>query len=252
MDDSSLQLDFPAVGGRRVVSRFDGGDITSDAGWLLVSEADQSGGLTTGLADGICDRRQQTRVKHDLLTMLRERIYAIVPGYEDANDLDTLRDDPALKVACSRLPSEEEALASQPTICRLENSVCRRDLYRMGWRLAEWVVSRLPANTRSVVLDSDSTCDPFHGQPRSTAGCLFDGHYGTYCYQPLCVHVTDETGRQRLLGTLLRSAAGRSTKGIMGSESVRSGSRTAGSLSRAQDHRARGLRFWIRHADELV
>ncbi|MCL5102713.1 MAG: ATP-binding protein [Armatimonadetes bacterium] len=88
MDNTTLDLVFPAVGGREVVSRNDGGDITSDAGLLLVSLADKKLGLTAAMADAITDDRDQNKVLHGILEMARERIYAICQDYEDTNDLD--------------------------------------------------------------------------------------------------------------------------------------------------------------------
>src|SRR5712692_3138831 len=110
MDNSCINLHFPAVRGREVVSRFDGGDLSSDAGLLLVRQADRRLGLTTALSDVIRDRRQASKVEHSLLELLRERVYAIALGYEDANDLDTLRHDPVLKIACERRPRTDAAL----------------------------------------------------------------------------------------------------------------------------------------------
>src|ERR1041384_5278389 len=114
-------------------------------------------------------------------------MYGIFMGYEAANDLDPLETDPGLKVACQRRPSEENVLASQPTISRFENSVTRQDLDRMARQLARWVVAQLPADTQHVWLDLDTTCDPCHGQQEFS---LFDGYYKTHCYQPLCVFIT--------------------------------------------------------------
>ena len=212
MSGYTLALEFPGVTGREVIGTFDGGEMTSDAGVLLISAADRRIGLVSALCEGMFDRRQGCKVKHSLVDMLRERIFSVAMGYEDANDLDYLRDDPALKVACLKRPKESDVLASQPTISRLENSVGRKELLRMGMSMACLVVSQLPADTKEVILDIDATDDPCHGQQELR---LFDGHYGTYCYLPLYMHITDQTGRQRLMGTLLRSACGRSTKGVM-------------------------------------
>ena len=212
MDDSRLAFDIPLTGRRKVVCSFDGGEMTSDAGFVLISEADRRLGLTQALAGEVEDSRQQAKVKHVTHDIVRERVYSIAMGYEDANDLSTLRDDPALKVACHKRPLEDEALASQPTISRFENSIGRKRLLGMGKRMARMVVGQLPADTKQVILDIDATDDPCHGQQELR---LFDGHLGTYCYLPLYMHITDETGRQRLMGTLLRSACGRSTKGVM-------------------------------------
>ena len=88
MTDSCFDIVFPAACGREVVCRFDGGDLTSDAGLLLVAEADLKLGLTESMAGVISDRRQQGKVRHSVLELLRERVYAIAGGYEDVNDLD--------------------------------------------------------------------------------------------------------------------------------------------------------------------
>jgi len=95
MNNTTLDLVFPSIGGREVVSRNDGGDITSDAGLVLVSLADKKLGLTRAMADAISDRRDQDKVLHYVVEMARERVYAICQDYEDANDLDTLRHDPS-------------------------------------------------------------------------------------------------------------------------------------------------------------
>ncbi len=106
MNNTCLDLSFPALGGKEVVCRNDGGDVTSDAGLLLLSLADEKLGLTEAMASAIVDPRQRGKVEHEIIEMLRERVYAICQGHEDANDLETLRSDPALKAACGRFPQD--------------------------------------------------------------------------------------------------------------------------------------------------
>lgn len=202
MSDSRLALDFPAVSGKVVTGRFDGGDITSDSGLLLLSEADQKIGLVSALSGVIADKRQSSKVRHALPTLLSERIFAIACGYEDTNDLDTLCNDPALKLACGRAPQSDPALASQPTLSRLENCVSKKDLVRMGRALASCVVDQLPSGTKQVVIDIDAMEDPCHGQQEFE---FFNAFYDSHCFLPLLLYVTDETGRQRLMAVLLRS-----------------------------------------------
>jgi hypothetical protein len=72
---------------------------------------------------------------------LRQRIFQIARGYEDANDCDSLRRDPACKAACERLPIVGEDLASQPTMSRLDNAPRRSELYRMAQALLETFVA---------------------------------------------------------------------------------------------------------------
>jgi hypothetical protein len=205
-------LAFPAVGQKTVNARFDGGDLTSDAGLLFIAQADQRLGLTDQMARVLGDRRQAGKVRFDLATLLKERIYAIAAGYEDCNDLDTLKDDPALRVACGKDIHAPLALASQPTLSRFENAVTAKDLLRLGTLLSQTAVSQLPKETKHVYLDLDATVDPTHGQQELS---LFDGHYDTWCYLPLLAFITEDSGTQHLMGALLRSACGRSTKGVM-------------------------------------
>ena len=211
MDNTTLDLVFPAVGGKEVVSRSDGGDITSDAGLLLVSLADRKLGLTRAMADAIDDHRDQHKVDHHILEMARERIYAICQDYEDANDLDTLRHDPALKTACERLPKTGEALASQPTISRFENMPSAKDQARMAVAMAKRVISLLAASTSRVIIDVDPTEDPTHGQQELE---FFNGHYGCHCYLPVMVHITGDDGRQRIIASVLRPGNAGATKGL--------------------------------------
>jgi hypothetical protein len=213
MANSSLALLFPAVGGRDVVGCFDGGDVTSDAGLLLVRAADRKLGLTDALCKLVQDRRQASKVEHTIEAIIRERVFAIVQGYEDANDLDRLRGDSALKVACELRPGSGTFLASQPTISRLENAVSRKDVLRMGMALAERVVAQLPRRTRHVVLDVDATPDPCHGQQEFE---MFNGHYGCHCYLPLHLYVTGPDGVQRLLASLLRAGNSSYKAGLLG------------------------------------
>ncbi len=211
MVDSTADLVFPSMTGKPVTCRFDGGELTSDAGVLLLAQADRRLGLLRRMADAIADRREQAKVTHALVETLRARVFAIACGYEDANDLDRLRQDPALKAACGKLPGTEGALASQPSISRLENAVTFKDLMRAGRVLAEAVIHQLPRETTQIVLDIDATEDPCHGQQEFE---FFNGFYDAHCYLPLLVYVTGADGRQRLLAALLRPGTAGSTQGV--------------------------------------
>ncbi len=111
---------------------FDGGQLSSDAGLLLLKEVDQQIGLIQALAAVLPDPRDARYVQHTTEAMLRQRIFQIAAGYEDANDSDSLRHDPIVKMAVGRLPETGAPLASQPTISRFENRPSRGDLYRMA------------------------------------------------------------------------------------------------------------------------
>lgn len=212
MLNSTLGLEFPAVRGKSVACRFNGGDITSDAGLMLVRAADRRLGLIDSLSGCVSDRRQRGKTSHSVTEMIRARVLAIACGYEDANDLGTLGSDPALKLACERLPSGQD-LASQPTISRMENSMRRSDLYRMAVALADRVIASLPAGTKRVTLDVDAVDDPCHGQQEFEC---FNGYYDSHCYLPFGVWVSDESGRMTLLAAVLRSGKAGPTLGLFG------------------------------------
>jgi hypothetical protein len=165
--------------GRRVVQALhDGGTITSDAGGLLVREADRTLGLTERLAAALADQRQPSMIVHDQVTMLRQRIFALALGYEDLNDHTALRHDPVLEVMAGA------ALASAPTLCRLENRADRASMWRMAEALVDAFIESHAAPPEELVLDFDATDVPLHGMQE---GRFFHGYYDAYCYLPLYV-----------------------------------------------------------------
>jgi Transposase DDE domain group 1 len=116
LDDTLLPFAFPAVSRQHVTAAFDGGRISSDGGAMLLARVDRQLGLADRLAAMFPDRRDPDRITHSLTDMLRARTFAIALGYEDGDDLDSLRGDPAFKLACGRLPDSGADLCSQPTI----------------------------------------------------------------------------------------------------------------------------------------
>ncbi|MHC2673277.1 hypothetical protein ACVI1J_005440 [Bradyrhizobium diazoefficiens] len=121
-DDTIPPFSFPAVHAKKVTAAFDGGRLTSNGGVMLLAMAERRLGLANNLARVFPDRRDPTRVVHSLVDMFRARMFAICCGYEDADDLDHLRSDPAFKLACGRLPDTGRDLCSQPTLSRLERA----------------------------------------------------------------------------------------------------------------------------------
>ena len=194
----ALPLDLP----KEVILDFEGGELTSDSGLLLLAQADREIGLTRMMADAVPDKRQQSKVAHSLEEMLRSRVLAIVAGYPDANDLDTMRFDPAFKMACGQCPVGGEPLASQPTLSRYENSLRRRDLVSMAYALAHCVINCLPGDSTKVTIDFDATDDPCHGQQQLEG---FNTFYRNHCYIPLMVQIIDQNGTQWPVVALLRS-----------------------------------------------
>jgi hypothetical protein len=127
-DDSATLFSFPAVERKKLTAAFDGGRLTSDGGVLLLAQAEREMGICQRLAACITDPRDPYRVIHKLDDILRARIFAIACGYEDADDLDVLRDDPGFRLALGKLPGSGRGLASQPTMSRWENAPTTREL----------------------------------------------------------------------------------------------------------------------------
>lgn len=195
---NTKQLTFSFFKKRILTVDFKGGEITSDAGLLLIRQADNSLGLISGLTECINDKRDRRYIEHELLTLLRQRIYQIVAGYEDCNDADILRNDPAFKAACDRLLTEGD-LASQPTLSRLENSISKKELYKIAeYFLQLYIKEKRKKKPKRIILDIDATDDPTHGGQQLT---FFHGYYDQYMYYPLVVYDAD-TGE--LLSAVLR------------------------------------------------
>jgi len=186
------------VSGKRVVARFDGGEMSSDGGVLLLREVEQRLGLAERLAGCMDDARHPGRVRHGLAEILRFRMLMIAAGYEDGNDATSLRLDPAFKMALERLPSAA-ALCSQPTISRLENAADVRALLKMAGALVDLYCDSFAQVPKRIVLDVDDTFDAVHGHQQLR---LFNAHYDDYGFQPILVF--DDAGR--LITAMIRPA----------------------------------------------
>ena len=198
-DDSAPRFSFPAIGRKKLTAAFDGGRITSDGGVLLLAQAERAMGICRRLAACIADRRDPSRVIHALDDILRARIFAIACGYEDADDLDTLRDDPGFRLALGKLPGSGAGLASQPTMSRWENAPTTRELAKLMGAMIAIYCDSYPVPPEAVTLDIDDTCDVVHGYQQLS---FWNGHYGERCFLP--IHVYD-TATGRPVAMLLRT-----------------------------------------------
>ena len=183
------QLSFDFLPDLPVVVQQHQGQLSSDAGLLPIRQFDQRWRYTDRLAACLHDDAKPDRI-HTLISMLRQRLFGILAGYEDCNDHDTLRDDPVFKlVAGGRLPDDDDALASQPTLSRFENLPTPAVLQGLIdftiatgiERLKQTHGGALPA---AITLDLDATDDPTHGNQQLT---LFHGYFGQYQYFPLII-----------------------------------------------------------------
>lgn len=186
--DANLQLKFDFGIGKPVTGAFNGGLISTDGGLGLLRLADDALQLSENASLCIGEKRRPDAVKHQLVDLLRQRIYGIAAGYEDANDASSLRFDPMHKLSIGRAESHQD-LASQPTISRLENSVVAEELSFLQDLLVHTYIRKHRKPPKKVVLDLDTTCDPVHGYQQLS---FYNGFYGTFCYIPMFVF--DEDG----------------------------------------------------------
>jgi hypothetical protein len=178
------QLHFESLFSKEVVADLEGGQITSDAGGLLLREVDQRYRIAEKVAACLRDPRDSGKVKHDLLTLIRQRLFAIAQGYEDNNDAATLAKDPAFKIMAGRAPESGPDLASQPTLSRFENQVNAKDLRRLSDWLLKLYLKTHPGPRKTIILDMDATDDPTHGKQQLS---FFHGYYEEHMYHPLLV-----------------------------------------------------------------
>ena len=198
-------LEFHPLGSRKIVARFDGGAITSEAGGLLLRSVEKATGIIGQFARCFTDHRDPKSIEHHVVELTGQRVYGLCLGYEDLNDHDALRHDPLLAALVEKLdPTGQDrkrardrgkALAGKSTLNRLEltkagataserykkievnPSAVERlmvDLFLQAHRVAP----------PEIILDLDATDDPIHG---GQEGRFFHGYYGGYCYLPLYI-----------------------------------------------------------------
>jgi hypothetical protein len=210
-------FEFHGLNQRKVIAKFDGGNITSDAGILLLREVERRTGLIRGLAQCFSDYRDARWVEHSVEELLGQRLFGMCLGYEDLNDHDQLRTDPMLAVAVNksdplgmnRLRQEDrgKALAGKSTLNRLElgkngeinkyKKILMQESEIDAWIVRAFIDAHDDAPAE-IVLDLDATDDLIHGNQE---GRFFHGYYGNYCYLPLYIF----SGEHLLCARLRRS-----------------------------------------------
>lgn len=219
------ELRFRAPSGHEMVTRFDGGDITSDSGAVLLRAADDRLGLIERFAACFTDHRDPNRIEHSVEEMARQRVFGLALGYEDLVDHDDLRRDPLLaslvgkrdaKGRSRRARDRGNALAGSRTLNRLELSTpesAAADRYRRisldhdaaDRLLVDVFLGAHKRAPRRIVLDLDATDDPVHGQQE---GRFFHGYYNCYCYLPLYIFCGEHLLCARLRPSNIDGAAG--------------------------------------------
>jgi hypothetical protein len=189
-DDTPLPFDLPAVQRKKLTIDFDGGNQSSDAGLLLLRQAEKNVGVCQRLADAMPDRRDPSRIRHEMVELVMSRAAAISCGYKDGNDLDRLRDDPMLKIAIGRCPESGEPLPSQSTISRLENAPKKTDAARLtGSLVDQFCASVTPGEEETFDID-DAFCTAHGGQQLA----FWNAHQDERGFSPMHIyHVASGT-----------------------------------------------------------
>lgn len=184
-EDIPLPFDLPSVARKKLSVGFDGGQLSSDAGVLLLRGMERKLGLADRLACCIREWRKPERIEHGLAEMLRLRMFAIASGYEDADDCDFLRHDPIFKMAVGRLPESGDPLCSQPTMSRLENAPSKGEIARLMAAMVEQFCESYRRAPAFIALDIDDTFDAVHGHQQLS---LFNAHYDERCFLPIHIY----------------------------------------------------------------
>lgn len=186
------QLTFGRLGRRHVQANFQGGDLSSDGGLMLLRQIDARTGLSRLAAKALTERRATRRIHHRLRDVLAQRLYGLCCGYEDLNDHDTLRKDLLIQTAVGR----DRPLASSPTLCRFETGATRADAWALHQVLVEHFIARFTVAPKELILDVDASGVPLHGEQELKQ---FHAYYDHHCYLPLYVFCG-----QSMLACLLR------------------------------------------------
>ena len=198
-------LPFTKAVRREIVARFDGGDVTSDGGCLLLREVDLRTDVLKDFAGCFVDHRNPDLIEHTVLDLVSQRVYGLCLGYEDLNDHDDLRVDPLLAALVGkrdpkgrdrhRKRDRGKALAGKSTLNRLEltaEHVPAKELYKkialdqgaVDRLFVKWFLDAHDEPPEEIVIDLDATDDPLHGKQE---GRHFSGYYREYCYLPLYI-----------------------------------------------------------------
>jgi len=189
---TAQRIEFGRLGRRVIEANFDGGDLSSDGGLMLLRRVDERIGLTQAVAAVFGDGRDPARIRHRLRDRLAQRRYGLCCGYKDLNDHDTLRADLLMQAAVGRA----EALASAPTLCRLETGATRAQAVVLHGVLVEQFIAGHKTAPSELVLDIDASDVPLHGRQELAE---LHAYYDHHCYLPLYVFCG-----QSLLACVLR------------------------------------------------
>lgn len=169
---------------KQVFIDFSAKKISSDGAVLLLEKLERKNGLLAYFSKIIPDNRIKHKTEHSIYKLLIQRVFSIMQGYEDANDVQYLKNDPVFKNVLGG------DFASQPTISRFENSIDKKTIFTLLYAWIDRYVSSLKGR-KEIVIDIDGTDDPTYGNQQLS---MYNGYYGQYMYNELFFH-DGETGQ---------------------------------------------------------
>lgn len=216
---SQDQLEFQQASGRRVVADFEGGEITSDGGALLVRQVAEHTNILADVAGCFIDHRRADLTHHSIEELVNQRVLGIVCGYEDLNDHDQLRTEPLWRLLAGKTNPAQEPAAGKSTLNRLEMGVANQagvapgryhkigvDEQAFSELFTQWYIQdHQSAPPKEIILDLDATDDPLHGRQE---GRFFHGYYYHYCYLPLYIFAGDHLLWAQLRASNIDAAKG--------------------------------------------
>lgn len=199
---NQVQFEFQPASARRVVADFEGGDITSDGGALLLREVANHTNILSDVAGCFIDHRQAELIDHSIEELIAQRVLGIACGYEDLNDHDRLRTEPVWRLLAGKADPAKQPGAGKSTLNRLEVGVARQaganpdryhkigvDEQAFSTLFTQWYIEAHREDPPGeIILDLDATDDPLHGRQE---GRFFHGYYSHYCYLPLYIFAGD-------------------------------------------------------------
>ena len=165
-------------GKQTILVDFSASEISTDGSLVLLEKIERTHKLIKKFSNYIPDNRNQNLIDYTIYDQLKQRVFMLMLGYEDANDVSHLKNDPIFKdvLQCD--------LASQPTISRFENSLDKLDVFELMNAWLDNYVSSLKGR-KEIIIDIDATDDPTYGHQQLT---MFNGYYGQFMYNELFFH----------------------------------------------------------------
>lgn len=182
---------------KKVEMSFSASELSSLGGLPLLAKSAKRSDFLNQFSRQIRDWRNPAFVVHAMSDLVKQRVFQITAGYEDADDCDLLRHDSMLKLAVGHRPNDRD-LCSQPTMTRLENHISHQELWDIGNLFVSHFISSYKKEPVRIILDIDDSNSNAYGGQQLT---LFNNYYGEYCYMPLFIF---EAQSQRLVLPLLR------------------------------------------------